>query len=123
MNKQLLRLARKISTRMQGLNYLHRGVVLTLDIACSTLAGILSMLISASLLHLEVDTYNLLAAAVSTALYSTVIFLIFRFYKVIIRHASLRSLPRIVCALGFIAAAIGITGGIMPDVAPGNKVC
>ena len=119
MNKQLLRLARKISTRMQGLNYLHRGVVLTLDIACSTLAGILSMLISASLLHLEVDTYNLLAAAVSTALYSTVIFLIFRFYKVIIRHASLRSLPRIVCALGFIAAAIGITGGIMPDVAPG----
>ena len=113
MKSKLLQLLRKLSTRMQGLNYLHRGVVLALDIACSTVAGILSMLASMSLLNIKVVDYNLTVAALCTALYSTVIFLIFRFYKVIIRHASLRSLPRIICALGIIAMAIGITGGVM----------
>ena len=121
MKHRLLKLARKISTRMQGLNYLHRGVVLALDIACSTIAGILSMLAATSLLHTETDGHTLVAAGLTTALYSTVIFLIFRFYKVIIRHASLRSLPRIICALGFIATAIGFTGALMesePEILP-----
>ena len=121
MKHRLLKLARKISTRMQGLNYLHRGIVLALDIACSTIAGILSMLAATTLLRIEIEGHSLVAAGLTTALYSTVIFLIFRFYKVIIRHASLRSLPRIICALGFIATAIGFTGALMdaePEILP-----
>ena len=110
MKQQLLKLARKVSTRMQGLNYLHRGIILALDLICSTVAGVLGILAAAALLESEIEPGNIIAAGVTTALYSTVIFLIFRFYKVIIRHASLRSLPRIICALGFISLAIGITG-------------
>ena len=42
MKSSLRQIARKLSTRMQGLNYLHRGIVLALDLICSTIAGALA---------------------------------------------------------------------------------
>ena len=106
MNRSLRKIARKLSTRMQGLNYLHRGVVLALDLLCSTIAGVLSMLSTASVLEMPLDSPCILLGALVTGIISAVVFLTFRFYKVIIRHASLRSLPRIIVALGIIAAVL-----------------
>ena len=106
MNRSLRKLARKLSTRMQGLNYLHRGVVLALDLLCSTIAGVLSMLSAAASLEIPLNGLCLLLGALVTGIISAVVFLTFRFYKVIIRHASLRSLPRIIVALGIIAAVL-----------------
>ncbi len=110
MKKKLKRLARKLSTRMQGLNYLHRGIVLTLDLICSTLAGVLGMLATAALLELPLPGECMLLGCGITALLSAAVFLSFRFYKVIIRHASLRSLPRIIVALAIIALVLGLVG-------------
>ena len=115
MKQKALQLARKLSTRMQGLNYLHRGIVLGLDLVCSTAAGLLAVIATCALQKTQAEPGALIAAGLTTALYSTVIFLIFRFYKVIIRHASLRSLPRIICALGFIALALGVTSGTLDN--------
>lgn len=122
MKHRLLRLARRISTRMQGLNYLHRGIVLSLDLVCSTLAGIFAILAASSLLHDPVEGCTIVSVIIATAAYSTLIFLLFRFYKVIIRHASLRSLPRIIIALGFIAAALGFTGCLVDTENPGRPL-
>lgn len=108
MNRSLRKLARKLSTRMQGLNYLHRGVVLALDLLCSTIAGVLSMLSAAAILEIPLNGLCLLLGALVTGIISAVVFLTFRFYKVIIRHASLRSLPRIIVALFIIATVLGL---------------
>ncbi len=109
MKKSLRQIARKLSTRMQGLNYLHRGIVLALDLICSTIAGALAILATGALLELPLPQGCLLAGTATITLYSAIVFMVFRFYKVIIRHASLRSLPRIIVALGIIAIAVGLT--------------
>lgn len=111
LRKQLLQRARRLSTRMLGLNYLHRGVVLLIDIVCSAAAGLLSYIItddiSGGALMTETD---ILLATACTAIASALTFLIFRFYKVIIRHSSLRSLPRIIIALALIALIMAAAG-------------
>lgn len=107
MKKSLRQLARKLSTRMQGFNYLHRGVVLALDLICSTIAGALAILITGALLDLPLPQGCMLGGTAIVTAYSACVFMVFRFYKVIIRHASLRSLPRIIVALGIIACAVG----------------
>ncbi len=101
---------RRLVARLQGLNYLHRGIVLGIDVCCSMLAvlaaaGMLSYIIPGAITLQETA---LLTAGV-TAL-SVVIFLLFRFYKVIIRHSNLRSLPRIGFALALVGGSVG-TGG------------
>lgn len=110
MKAAVKQLARKLSTRMQGLNYLHRGIVLALDLLCSTAAGVLGMLSVSGILKCPIPEGELLLGTLITAIISTAIFLVFRFYKVIIRHASLRSLPRIIVALGIIAVVQGLVG-------------
>ena len=61
MKKSLRQIARKLSPRMQGLNYLHRGIVLALDLICSTLAGALAILATGALLELPLPQGCLLA--------------------------------------------------------------
>lgn len=101
--RHLMQRARRLSTRMLGLNYLHRGVVLLIDTVCSTAAGLLGYAIADALYDGCFAPAGLLLSTLLAAAASIITFLLFRFYKVIIRHSSLRSLPRIIIALALIA--------------------
>ena len=103
----LRRVFYRLGSGVQGICYLHRGVVLSIDVICAVLAGALAY---------AAATYCLRAPFVSREFYgvlgmsfvlSTAIFLFSRFYKIIIRHASLRSLPRIVVAVLVVALLQG----------------
>ncbi len=91
---------------MQGLNYLHRGIVLSLDILCSVFAGIIAHLAMVVFYGRDLIPVNVLFVTLSTLLASTLVFFFFRFYKIIIRHANLQMLPRIIGAVLIIAVVL-----------------
>ncbi len=105
---RLLYQTRRLTTRMQSLSYLHRGVVLGIDILCAVLSGLLTAAVMDDVYGLTLQQEARLVISLFAA--SLVVFLTFRFYKVIIRHASLRNLPRIVIAMGVISVLTGIIG-------------
>ncbi len=100
----------RVIARMQGLNYLHRGIVLGIDIACSMFASFASQGLLLVVFPGAISARDAMVLVVCITLLSAVIFLLFRFYKVIIRHSNLRSLPRIAGALALVAAIIGSIG-------------
>ncbi len=108
----LERWARRLVARMRGLNYLHRGVVLTIDVCCSLLAVLMTMGLVSAVFPGMFDRREVVWVSVGVTLLSAVIFLIFRFYRIIIRHSNLRSLPRIACALALVAAMVGFVGDL-----------
>ena len=102
------RLARRAADRLQGLQYIHRGVILSLDLLCSIIAAASACLLFHYIEGCPASLPYLLTFTLSTAIISAVVFSIFRFYKVIIRHSNIRNLPRIVCALILNALIISI---------------
>ncbi len=102
--------ARRFVTRMQGLNYLHRGIVLAIDIFCSFFASITALGLLSVVFPHAVSRKEIVLLSAAITLLSALIFLLFRFYRVIIRHSNLRSLPRIACALAFVGVIIGTLG-------------
>ncbi len=101
---------RRLIERTRSLNYLHRGVVLSIDVCCSLLAALTSLGLFNAAFPGILSTQDTLRLTAGVTLLSFLIFLLFRFYKVIIRHSNLRSLPRIAFALLIVAASIGAAG-------------
>lgn len=103
MRNKLAQLLHRIGAKLGGLHYLHRGIVLTFDIICSLLAG------GAAFVFLELIKshpnfwQNFICFNLIILLTSITVFLLFRFYKVIIRHSNLQNLPRIIAAISLIA--------------------
>lgn len=106
---KLARLRRCLGTRIKDMNYLHRGIVLTLDISCSVLAGVMAFFAIHILIGLTAHAVGLLYCVLTSALSSYLVFLICRSHRIIIRHACLRSLPRILIALMVIAVLQALT--------------
>ena len=104
---RLLGLWRRFSVRMQNMNYLHRGIVLSIDIFCSLAAGGLAYFFSCLYERRACLPSELAIALLIAGVIGGVVFQIFRFYRIIIRHASLRSLPRIILAVFLIAVILG----------------
>ncbi len=98
----------RIGAKLGKLHYLPRGVVLGFDILCSLLAGSIASISLETLYHNHVIWQHLFLFDLIILLTSTVLFLIFRFYKVIIRHSNLQNLPRIIVAVLLIAIISGI---------------
>lgn len=99
MHSTLRRLARRAADRLQSLQYIHRGVIFGLDLLCSILAAACAWLLFYSVDSAPFALHYLPLFTLSVALSSAVIFSIFRFYKVIIRHSNIRNLPRIIIAI------------------------
>ncbi len=106
----LQRWVQRFVVRMQSLNYLHRGVVLAIDIGCSLLAALAALGLFSIIFPGTLAPMQVVHLAAGVTLLSICIFLLFRFYKVIIRHSNLRSLPRIVMALAIVGGCIGAGG-------------
>ncbi len=104
--------ARRFVARMRGLNYLHRGVVLGIDVCCSLLAALTALRLLAAVFPGALTRHDIYMLAGGVTLLSVIIFLLFRFYRVIIRHSNLRSLPRIACALAIVGGLIGIVSNL-----------
>lgn len=92
-------LARLAADRLQSLQYIHRGVIFSLDLICSILAAACACLLFHYMDGTPVSPSYLILFTLSVTLISAGVFSIFRFYKVIIRHSNIRNLPRIVFAL------------------------
>ncbi len=106
----LERSGRRLILRMRGLNYLHRGIVLAIDICCSMLAAFSALGLLAYAFPNALTLQKIVTLTAGITLLSAIIFLLFRFYKVIIRHSNLRSLPRIAGALALVGIAVGTVG-------------
>ncbi len=104
--------ARRLVARMRGLNYLHRGVVLAIDVCCSLLASLASLGLLSAVFPGCLTRQEITLLSIAVAFLSAFIFLIFRFYKVIIRHSNLRSLPRIAFALALVGSIVGCAGNM-----------
>ncbi len=104
------RWARRFVFRLRGLNYLHRGIVLSIDVFCSLLAALASVSLLSFVIPSALSTREAGQLVVLMTVLSVVFFLLFRFYRVIIRHSNLRSLPRIAFALALVGGIIGTAG-------------
>lgn len=100
---RLKRMLRRLGAYVQGLCYLHRGVVLSIDVVCALLAGALAYTAMVYCLREAFDWNEFYMVLGESFVLSSVVFLLFRFYRIIIRHSSLRSLPRIVAAIFVVA--------------------
>lgn len=112
MKEKILQLAHRTSIRMQGLNYLPRGIVLAIDTICSVMAGIMTF-IGMNLF----EFYRMSNPAFVLSLFilfvvSTLVFLIFRLYKVIIRHSNIKNLPRIIMVIFLISIIFFVMGDL-----------
>ena len=105
----LSRLHSRVGARIKDMHYLHRGIVLTLDIICSLVAGVTAFFAIHILIGMPAHAADLLYCVLTNALSSSLVFLVCRFYRIIIRHACLRSLPRILMALLVIAVLQALT--------------
>ncbi len=103
--------ARCLVMRMRRLNYLHRGIVLSIDIVCSLFASLAALGGICAIFPGVLSAQEVCLLTAGITLLSAIIFLLFRFYKVIIRHSNLRSLPRIGVALALVALAVGFVSG------------
>ncbi len=103
---------RRLITRMQGLNYLHRGIVLGIDIFCSLLASLATLFLFVVIFPEALTLREIALLSAGMTALSILFFLLFRFYRVIIRHSNLRSLPRIAFALALVGMIIGAVGHV-----------
>lgn len=107
MNEYLLKKLHRIGAKLGEFQYLPPGAVLTFDIICSLLAGSIAIICLETIYYNQVLWQQLFYFDLIILLTSTVIFLLFRFYKVIIRHSNFQNLPRIIAAVLFIALVSG----------------
>lgn len=113
MEKKQLQFLQSIGTKLGELHYLHRGIVLSFDIFSALLAGLAAYTCLESIyphhaFWLPLVYFNLIVLLTSIAT-----FLVFRFYKVIIRHANLQDLPRIIAAVLLIAVITSALGNLL----------
>lgn len=107
MKEKLLQIRHSIGVKLGKLHYLHRGIVLAFDIICALLSGLMACICLEAIYHNQILEEKLYSFDLLVLLISIAVFLLFRFYKIIIRHANLQDLPRIITAVLFIAVLTG----------------
>ncbi len=106
MSSRAKSIVRRIGARMMGLSSLHRGIIFALDVFSSTLAGVIGYFCMLEILNKPFVPFRFTVAVLTIFIASIVVFEVFRFYKIIIRHANIQMLPRIISAIGVIAGIL-----------------
>lgn len=99
MKKHFSQFTHRVGDKLQKLRYLNRGVVFSIDIVCSTVAACMAFVGVNTLYPGSASLRDIFFSLGAVVVVSTLVFLLFRFYKVIIRHSDIRNLPRIFIAL------------------------
>lgn len=107
----------KFINKLQKLRYLNRGIIFLMDVIISVFGSIIAYVLVAFMANMVISNNILFAIIAYSFALSSILFLISRQYKVIIRHSTIRELPKILLLMLIkvvILFAVIYVKGILP---------